>query len=114
MAKDFNLDVETILNKEFEVEFKGYSPIEVDQFLDLVVKDYDTYNQTIEELQQKVETFQATIDNLKTKIIDMESKLKDAETKSANDNVTPMVANLSQVDILRRIARLEQEVFNHK
>lgn len=114
MAKDFNLDVETILNKEFEVEFKGYSPIEVDQFLDLVVKDYDTYNQTIEELQQKVETFQATIDNLKTKVIDMESKLKDAETKSANDNVTPMVANLSQVDILRRIARLEQEVFNHK
>jgi DivIVA domain-containing protein len=114
MAKDLNLDVETILNKEFEVEFKGYSPIEVDQFLDLVVKDYDSYNQTIEELQQKVETFQATIDNLKTKIIDLESKLKDAETKSANDNVTPMVANLSQVDILRRIARLEQEVFNHK
>ena len=35
------------------------------------------------------------------------------EKSNADDNKT-VVSNLSQVDILRRIARLEQEVFNRK
>ena len=114
MPRDMNLSIDTILNKEFEVEFKGYSPIEVDQFLDLVVKDYDSYELEIKNLQEKVGNCQQTIDTLKTKVIDLESRLKDAETKNANEQPAPVVGNLSQVDILRRIARLEQEVFNRK
>ena len=85
MPRDMNLSIDTILNKEFEVEFKGYSPIEVDQFLDLVVKDYDCYELEIKNLQEKVGNCQQTIDTLKTKVIDLESRLKDAETKNANE-----------------------------
>ncbi len=114
MPRDMNLSIDTILNKEFEVEFKGYSPIEVDQFLDLVVKDYDSYELEIKNLQEKLGNSQQTVDTLKTKVLDLEARLKEAETKNANEQPAPVVANLSQVDILRRIARLEQEVFNRK
>jgi hypothetical protein len=49
---------------------------------------------------------------LKERIIDLETKLSQSEEINANQS--PVVSNLSQVDILRRIARLEQEVFNRK
>ena len=35
-----NLTPEQILNNEFSVEFKGYSPAEVDAFLDQILEDY--------------------------------------------------------------------------
>jgi len=112
------LDIDTIINKEFNIDFKGYSPIEVDKFLDSVVHDYDTFQQQIAELSEKVQFFEDSNAQLKTKIMELEGKLKAAEdsaTAAANSPATPQAAgNLSQVDILRRIARLEQEVFNHK
>ena len=37
-----NLTPEEILNKEFNVDFKGYTPSEVDAFLDDVLEDYQT------------------------------------------------------------------------
>ena len=48
MERNLNLDVDTIVNKEFSIEFKGYSPIEVDSFLDKIVQDYDTFQKIIE------------------------------------------------------------------
>ena len=35
------LDIDAILNKQFNIDFKGYSPVEVDQFLDSVVRDLE-------------------------------------------------------------------------
>nr|APO28574.1 DivI1A_domain: DivIVA [uncultured bacterium] len=38
MENKLNLDPQTILDKEFHVDFKGYSPAEVDEFLDSVIQ----------------------------------------------------------------------------
>ena len=38
------LNEQTIYNKEFNIEFKGYSTLEVDTFLDLVIQDYQYFN----------------------------------------------------------------------
>jgi len=115
MERNINLDIDTIFNKEFSVDFKGYSTVEVDQFLDLVAQDYDSFDKKIIELKEKVEYYEDATDNLKARIIDLETKLAKAEEEKANSSVNSApVANLSQVDILRRIARLEQEVFNRK
>jgi DivIVA domain-containing protein len=111
------LDIDTIINKEFNIDFKGYSPLEVDKFLDSVVHDYDTFQQQIAELHEKEQFLQDTNGQLKNKVMELEGKLKAAED-NANAAAAPSVpaaaGNLSQVDILRRIARLEQEVFNRK
>ena len=34
-----------ILQKEFKTKVRGYDSIEVDEFLDNVIKDYEAYNQ---------------------------------------------------------------------
>ena len=38
-----------ILQKEFKTKVRGYDSIEVDEFLDNVIKDYEAYNQEIGE-----------------------------------------------------------------
>ena len=108
------LDIDTIINKQFNIEFKGYSPIEVDQFLDSIGHDYDTYNQIIEELNEKISFYEENVSTLKSKIMELESRLKNTEEKGIPSPATTTTASLSQVDILRRLARLEQEVFNRR
>ena len=44
MENKLNLDPQTILDKEFHVDFKGYSPAEVDEFLDSVIQDIRSTN----------------------------------------------------------------------
>ncbi len=114
MERNINLDIDTILNKEFNIEFKGFSPIEVDSFLDQVVQDYDTYQKMIADLNEQVAMYQNATDKLKARVIELENRINMMEKNNAESESTPAVNNLSQVDILRRIARLEQEVFNRK
>ena len=38
-----------ILEKDFKVDTRGYRPQEVDKFLDLVIRDYDTFMSIIKE-----------------------------------------------------------------
>lgn len=33
-----------ILQQEFKTKMRGYDPIEVDEFLDNIIKDYETYS----------------------------------------------------------------------
>jgi DivIVA domain-containing protein len=49
------LDIDAILNKQFNIDFKGYSPVEVDQFLDSVVRDYDSYEKMLSEVSDEAE-----------------------------------------------------------
>ena len=114
MDKEINLDVNSIIEKEFSIDFKGYSAVEVDQFLDMVAGDYSTYGNLVSTLKEKIAELEEENEKLSGRIIDLETKLREANEKQANEPVSPVVANLSQVDILRRIARLEQEVFNNR
>ena len=74
MEKNIVLDIDTILNKEFNIDFKGYSPIEVDTFLDMVVKDYDGFQQLILELKNQIAFLQNANDGLKERVVDLEMK----------------------------------------
>ncbi len=106
MENRCNLDVQTILDTEFHVDFKGYAPAEVDRLLDLVIEDYQMYEQKIAEMNEQYLAQERTIASLKAKIIELEGRAKameDAET-----------VNSSQVDILKRLSRLEQEVYKNK
>jgi len=114
MSKLINLNIDTIMNKEFSIDFKGYSPIEVDQFLDNIAKDYESYQSIIAEMQERIDFLEENEENLKAKNIDLENKLKVADENIANSTSNTVVGNLGQIDILRRIARLEQEVFKSK
>nr|6GPZ_A Chain A, Cell cycle protein GpsB [Bacillus subtilis subsp. subtilis str. 168]6GPZ_B Chain B, Cell cycle protein GpsB [Bacillus subtilis subsp. subtilis str. 168] len=47
------LSAKEILEKEFKTGVRGYKQEDVDEFLDMIIKDYETFHQEIEELQQE-------------------------------------------------------------
>ena len=53
LADKVKLSAKDILEKEFKTGMRGYQQEEVDKFLDMIIKDYETFNQEIEKLQQE-------------------------------------------------------------
>ena len=99
-----NLTPEEILNKEFKVDFKGYAPNEVDAFLDSILEDYQIMEDNVQQLLDTVSTLQNQVKELTAKNLELEGR------KMAFDlsNTT----SYSSVDILKRISRLEEQVYN--
>jgi DivIVA domain-containing protein len=102
--EQLNLTPEEILNKEFNVDFKGYSPNEVDSFLDSVLEDYQIMEDNVQELLNEIAKLKEQVKQLTAKNIELEGK------KMAFDlsNTT----SYSSVDVLKRISRLEEIVYN--
>ena len=65
MEKRFKLKVEDVLNKQFNIDFKGYSSVEVDEFLDLVINDYQEYDAMIENLGERLQEYEKQIAAMK-------------------------------------------------
>ena len=65
MANKLNYDGKSLLNIKFSPDQKGYDPLEVDQVLDKIIKDYETLNSTINELVDKLQQQKGQYDKLK-------------------------------------------------
>lgn len=98
LSDKVKLTAKEILEKDFKTALKGYNKDEVDQFLDLVIKDYETFHQEIERLQQE---------NLRLKKQNEEGQRKGAVASSVG------VGN-TNYDILKRLSNLEKHVFGSK
>ena len=96
LSDKVKLTAKEILEKDFKTSLKGYNQDEVDQFLDLVIKDYETFHQEIELLQQE---------NLRLK-----KQLEEGQKKTSNNSG---IGN-SNYDILKRLSNLEKHVFGSK
>lgn len=106
MANPFNLDPLAIVEKRFDIDFQGYNADQVDGFFDLVIKDYQTYERLLQEAKDQIQDLERTNASLRAKQIELESRLKIQE--ESEDNLPTGMAN---VDILKRLSRLEQAVF---
>lgn len=98
-----NLTVQEILDKQFNVDFKGYSANEVDAFLDVVLEDYQIYEENIEVLKSEIESLKTEIDYLAKEKLELESKQRVIDLSNTT--------SYSSVDLLKRVARLEEEVY---
>lgn len=98
-----NLTVEEILDKQFNVDFKGYSASEVDGFLDVVLEDYQIYEENVEELTNQINSLKEQIEVLKAEKRELESKQRVIDLSNTT--------SYSSVDLLKRISRLEEEVY---
>ena len=99
------LDNEKILNKEFSVDFKGYTAAEVDRFLDVVLEDYNTFDEISKAYQQENAELKIEITTLKSRIIELEGQKKLDEIQQNS--------SFSSIDLLKRISRLEEKVYNN-
>ncbi len=99
-----NLTPEEILNKEFRIDTRGYRLKEVDQFLDEIIQDYQTFNKIILDLQKEKDDQTEIILNLKQEIRDLKTTV---EIRSNNkDDISG-----TNLDILKRLSALEKAVF---
>ncbi|RAK18949.1 DivIVA domain-containing protein [Anoxybacillus vitaminiphilus] len=94
LSDRIKLTPKDILEKEFKISMRGYNQDEVDKFLDLIIKDYETFQQQIEELQQE---------NMRLK-----RQLEEAQKRQ------PAQAGTTNFDILQRLSNLEKHVFGSK
>ena len=101
-----NLTPEEILNKEFRIDTRGYRLKEVDQFLDEIIADYQTFNKIIMDLQNEKEEQAAIILNLKQEIRDLKTTVEITKSASSRDE-----KGGSNLDLLRRISQLEKTVY---
>ena len=53
MYENINLTPQDILEKDFNVDARGYRPQEVDKFLDIIIKDYSEYNNIIKKCRKE-------------------------------------------------------------
>lgn len=96
LSDKIKLTAKDILEKEFKTAMRGYKPEEVDKFLDLIIKDYETLHQEIEDLQQE---------NMRLK-----KQVDDASKRPT----TTQSAGTTNFDILKRLSNLEKHVFGSK
>lgn len=102
-----NLTPEEILNKEFRIDTRGYRLKEVDQFLDEIIADYQTFNKIILDLQKEKEEQSDIILNLKQEIRDLKTSVEISRASLNNNDGS------NNVDILRRLSQLEKAVYGH-
>lgn len=100
----YNYEAREILQKEFKTKMRGYDPVEVDEFLDGIIKDYESYGREILTLQEENQRLIAKVDQL----------TKSQATLSRIKQEPPKAAAVTNFDILKRISNLEKTVFGSK
>lgn len=106
MAK-INLTPKKIYEQEFKTSMRGYDRKEVDEFLDDVIKDYGVYIALVKELQEENAKLKAQMSSGASSRPAYAGASTGAEPARAAANI----ASASNYDILKRISRLEKEVF---
>ena len=93
-----------IHNKEFKRVMRGYDVEEVDEFLDVVISDYQKFDEIIKSLNNKINQLELQNSSLKAQVMDLENR--QALQNVGNEE------NITQVDIIKRLVKLENEVYS--
>ena len=87
-----------ILEKDFKIDTRGYRLKEVDQFLDIIIGDYEQFLEIINNLEKEKADLLGEIMNLKQEL--------------RNSQLSAEVA--TSVDILKRLSQLEKMVYGSR
>lgn len=94
-----------IFDQDFKREVRGYNKDEVNEFLDDVIKDYETYAALVKELREENARFREELAQ-KAQETPQTSPIASTATQEF-----PQVTTATNFDILKRLNRLEKEVF---
>jgi DivIVA domain-containing protein len=95
------LTAREILEKDFKIDARGYRPQEVDQFLDMIIKDYVEFETTTKKMMNEIKRLEDENSKLKSENRNLKASL---DIAGSNKGVT-------NVDLLKRISDLEKVVY---
>ena len=95
------LTMQDILEKEFKIDARGYRLQEVDKFLDVIIKDYNEYNNIIKSLEKEKRELAQENTVLKNEVRNLKSSIEAARIGEKE---------ITNVDLLRRISQLEKTI----
>lgn len=101
-----SLTPQEILEHEFKINARGYSPQEVDKFLDIVMRDYVGFKNIIHTLDTQVKDLTNENYSLKEEIRHIQEDLENAIAESTNKE-----KNVTNIDLLKRVSQLEKIVY---
>ena len=100
MYKDrITLTKEDILEKEFKIDARGYRLQEVDKYLDIIIRDYNEYDNIIRNLEKEKKALVLENQNLKNEVRNLKSSIDAARIDEKE---------ITNVDLLRRVSQLEK------
>lgn len=98
-----------IFEKNFNTKMRGFDPKEVDEFLDIIMQDYNSYDEEIEELKQENAQLTKRVEELAQK-----GSASGEQDRTTPRSTTSNAAAATNFDILKRISNLERAVFGSK
>ena len=104
--EQFNLSPKDILEKEFKIDTRGYRLKEVDQYLDLIIGDYEEFFKILKQYDKEKEELQEEIIRLKQEIRNLKTSIEIAKASDNDDS-----KSVSNVDVIRRLSQLEKIVY---
>ena len=105
MYKDrIELTSQDILEKEFKIDARGYRLQEVDQYLDIIIKDYDEMTSIIRELEADKKELLEENRNLQKEVRKLRTKLDVIEENDSG-------VSGANADLLRRLSNLEKVIY---
>lgn len=123
MSAKVELSAKAIYEKKFGKGIKGYDAVEVDAFLDIVIKDYIAYNHLLAERNKRIEELTQALEKEKNavnaqelarlKAQNRELQIENASYKSRLQGIQPGTAATSEnIDLIKRINFLETFLHN--
>ncbi len=107
--EQFNLSPKDILEKEFKIDTRGYRLKEVDQYLDLIISDYEQFFKILKDKDKEKEELLNEIMSLKQENRNLKTSLEIA--KSADEDGSESGKSVSNIDIMKRLSQLEKIVY---
>ena len=95
-----------ILEKDFKIDTRGYRLKEVDQFLDIIIGDYEQFLEFINNLEIEKADLLGEIMNLKQELRNSQLSAEVATSRGTGE--------VTNVDILKRLSQLEKMVYGSR
>ncbi|WP_029498467.1 cell division regulator GpsB [Kurthia huakuii] len=111
MDLDIKLSAKIILDKDFKTGLRGYSQDEVDQFLDEIIQDYESFEQVLKQKEARIAELEEQLSNVGTATTPTAAPNLEKKEVEEPQQATNGVTNY---DILKRLANLEKRVFGDK
>ena len=102
-----------IFDQDFKREVRGYSKSEVDEFLDDIIKDYETYAALVKELREENRRLkeELAVKPFEKAPIQPTQPVQSTQATQSTVESFPQMTSATNFDILKRLNRLEKEVF---